>query len=114
MRHPTCCSSLEKTRAAARGGCVGGHDEVRRGKHLAGEVARVELLAPDRLVDPAQLGDRELPWAESPSERRVLELGPGPLDAVAQDLAVIEREVLAGEASNRNPRSRRRVGAGGK
>jgi hypothetical protein len=56
------------------------------------EVAGVERDVPDGLVDGAKLGDRELRPAERRPERRVLELRAGALDAVRQDLRVVERQ----------------------
>ena len=46
---------------AASGGSfpTGGHDESGRGAHRAAEVRRVQGLAPERLVDPPQIGDGE-------------------------------------------------------
>lgn len=56
------------------------------------EVARVERDPPDRLVDLSQLGDRERLWAEQRCERGVLELRAGPLETVAEDRRVVERQ----------------------
>src|SRR5579862_2698098 len=51
----------------------GRHEESGGARHLPMEVARIELCPPDRLVDEAELGDRELIRAEGSAERRVLE-----------------------------------------
>ncbi len=56
------------------------------------EVAGMQRLAPHDLVDHSQLGNREWLSHERGGQRRVLELGPGPLEAVGQDPGVIERE----------------------
>ena len=56
------------------------------------EVARVEPDPPDDLVDVTELRDGELLSAECRRKRRVLELRSSSLEAVGEDLIVIERE----------------------
>jgi hypothetical protein len=56
------------------------------------KVTRVEADAPNDLVDVTELPDGECLWAQRRGQRGVLELGPGPLDAINEDLVVIERE----------------------
>ena len=70
--------------------------------------------APHRLVDQSQLVDRERRRAEGRGERRVLELGPGPLDAVGEDPTVVEGEpaTVVEQRVDGVPRRRGRVGAG--
>ena len=84
-------------------------------QHLAVEVAGVQRLAPDRLVDGAQLGDRELGADEGGGQRGVLQLGPGPFQPVGEDPAVVEGELPAGQRGRpaARPPRRRRVPAPG-
>ena len=93
---------LGRAAAVADRGLAGRLDEVLGAGDLAVEVARVEFGAPDRLVDRAQLGDREVRRAERGRQRGVLQLGPGPLEAVGQDLGVVEGQAVAGR--DRAPR----------
>ncbi len=77
------------------------------------EVAGVELLAPDLLVDRAQLRDGELRCEEGRRQWGVLQLGAGSLEPVGEDLRVVEGELpVAGptpvETDDRSP-----CGAGG-
>jgi hypothetical protein len=55
--------------AVAGGGAPGLDDEAGGAGDLPVEVARVERGAPDRFVDPAELGDGELAVAEGGAER---------------------------------------------
>lgn len=74
------------------------------------EVSRVKLGVPDRLVNPPELPDREHRRAERSSQRRVLQFGPGPLQAVGKDHVVIERQPVPGGA-DRHPVGGCRVAA---
>lgn len=69
-----------------------GLDESLAVGDLPAEVPRVEGHVPDDLVHVTQVADGELALAEAGGQRRVLQLGPGALDRVAQDLVVVERE----------------------
>ena len=54
--------------------------------HFTVEVTRVQAGVPDNLVDTTQLRDGELGRAERGGQWRVLQLRPGPFDAVGQYL----------------------------
>src|SRR5439155_6591784 len=56
--------------------------------------------------------DRELGPAEGGGERGVLQLCPGPLDAVGQDAVVVEGELLRGRVADRSPAGRGGVPTG--
>ena len=66
------------------------------------EVARVELDAPHHFVDLAELGDGERRLTEGGGQVRVLELGPGPLDAVGEDGFVVKGQG-SGQIRHRDP-----------
>src|SRR6266853_5349683 len=70
-------------------------DESGRPGHLPVKVAGIELGTPHDLVDPTQLGDRELRRAKRSRQRSVFELRSSPIQAVPKDLRVIEREARA-------------------
>src|ERR1700761_4552863 len=78
--------------AAALGLVTGGLDEAGDREDLAVEVACVQLLAPDGLVDLAEFGDRKRRPHERRRQRGVLKLGPGSLHPVGEDLRVIKGE----------------------
>src|SRR3984957_12181155 len=87
-----------------RGGRARGDDEPRGPGPLTVEVARVHGGAPDDLVDPPQLRDRELGRAERGRQRRVLELRAGAFHAVGQDALMVERQHVAVEdVARRHP-----------
>jgi hypothetical protein len=79
-------------RAAGLGGLAGGFDEAGHRQDLAVEVAGVQALAPDRLVDLAEFGDGERLADEGGGEGGVLELGAGALEGVGEDECVVEGE----------------------
>ena len=78
--------------APGRALLAGGDHEAGGGEHLAPEVGRVQLDAPDGLVDAAQVGDRERLLQQGGGQAGVLQLGAGPLDRVGEDPAVVEGE----------------------
>src|SRR6186997_2121413 len=63
------------------------------GEDAAPEVRRVELDAPDRLVDCSQLGHREGRSHEGRRHARCLELHTHPLDRVSHDSLMVERQL---------------------
>jgi len=56
------------------------------------EVAGIELGIPNSLIDPSEVTDGELRWAEAGRDRGVLKTGSGPLYGVGDDPVVVERE----------------------
>src|SRR5262249_47960179 len=66
----------------------GNHEALDAGD-LAMEVTRIQRNAPDGFVHCSELTDGELRPAERGRQGRVLQLGPGPLDGVAQDDVVV-------------------------
>src|SRR5262245_10251723 len=61
--------------------------------HAPAEVRRVEAHAPDGLEHQSQLTEREGRLDERRRDARQLEVEPDPLDGVAHDLAVVERQL---------------------
>src|SRR5207248_2442306 len=74
---------------------VGGLDEPFGVRDLPAEVPRVKRHSPDDLIDVAQIADGEHRAAERGSERGELQMGPGTLDGVVQNLGVVEGERTA-------------------
>ena len=69
----------------------------------------MQRLGPHRFVDAPELAERERLVEERGRERRVLELGAGPLDAVGDHARVVEREWRAVlDCRCRRSRGRRR------
>jgi hypothetical protein len=68
---------------------------------------------PDRLVDPPEVGDRELRPTEPRGQRRVLEPSARTVHGVAEDLGMVDGECsrVVEQRRDRVPVGRRRVGA---
>src|SRR4051812_43489177 len=90
--------SVQRGRAArlARNALAGRDQKPFDSNDLPVEVARVEFLPPNDLVDLSQVGHRELRLAESRCQRGVLELAASAFDRVGDDLLVIEGDLGAG------------------
>lgn len=76
---------------ASRRHLVGRDDRVRLG-HLPAEVRRVQAAAEDRLVDAAELGEREAVAEERLGDPRVADLVPQAPQRVVDDAVVVEGE----------------------
>src|SRR5262245_12828181 len=63
---------------------------LEQAKKLLAEVARVERGAPDRLVDRAELLNRERLWDELERDRRSVDVGAHPFERGGEDLVVVE------------------------
>jgi hypothetical protein len=74
------------------GGALGLAHEAAGAQDLAAEVRQVRSLAPDRLVDAAQVGERERLGDEARGQGGVLQLGADALQRVGQDARVVERQ----------------------
>ncbi|KLR61325.1 hypothetical protein IMCC26207_108164 [Actinobacteria bacterium IMCC26207] len=93
--------SVEAGRPAATvtaGRACCGSDELVGLTDLAPEVGWVEWHIPDRFVDRSQICDREFRRQEGRGQCRVLELGPGAIEAVVQDLVVVEGQGRAAQS----------------
>src|SRR5260370_37861828 len=85
---------LGRPAALADRGAFHGYEEARGTGHLPVEVPRIELRAPDDLVDPPELADRERRRAECRRQRGVLQLRSGSLDSVDEYRVVVERQLI--------------------
>lgn len=68
-------------------------DEPLGAEHFALEVARVDLGVPDGFEDATQVGQGERGFTERGGDGGVLQLGARALDAVEQNLGMVERQI---------------------